>query len=171
MDGIPQHTRLLVTRLLDAYCARICPPTARHAVQLAWRMGHDEVVLEEWRPILGIPGTRRAVPVARIRWSAREAAWTLEHAADARRFRRYPRLRGSRSFLELLREFDADPAGYFWGRLNGNSLRWCRPEGRCPGCEARYCGVLGLDPTTTVGGDRPAADRTSPQDLSLRPAR
>ena len=78
MSEIPQHTRWLVTRLLDAYCARICPPTARHTVQLAYRMGIDDVVIEEWRPILGVPGTRRAVPVARLRWHAAGADWTLD---------------------------------------------------------------------------------------------
>jgi hypothetical protein len=61
--------------------------------------------------------------------------------------RRYRPLPSSRSFIELLREFDADPAGLFWGRIDGKSLRWCRSEGRCAPCEARYCGVLGLRPS------------------------
>jgi len=151
VSEIPQHTRWLVTRLLDAYCARICPPTARHAVQLAYRMGTDVVVIEEWRSILGIPGTRRAVPVARLRWHAVESDWTLDYADTAGQMRRYPPLDRSRSILELLREFDADPAGYFWGRLNGHSLRWCRPEGRCAGCDLRYREILGLAPSGSPG--------------------
>jgi hypothetical protein len=143
VSGIPQHTRLLVTRLLDAYCARICPPSARHTVHIGYRLAHDEVVLEEHRRILGIAGTRRAVPVARMRWRASDAAWTLEHADPSGVMRRYRPLPSSRSFIELLREFDADPAGLFWGRIDGKSLRWCRPEGRCASCEVKYCGVLG----------------------------
>ncbi len=151
MSEIPQHTRWLVTRLLDAYCARICPPTARHAVQLAYHLGTDHVLIEEWRPILGIPGTRRAMTVARLRWRAAESDWTLEYADRAGQLRRYPPLERSRSILDLLREFDADPAGYFWGRLNGHSLRWCRPEGRCADCDVRYRGVLGLAPPQGTG--------------------
>ena len=143
MSGIPQHTRLLVTRLLDAYCARICPPSARHTVHIGYRLAHDEVVLEQHRRILGIAGTRRTVPVARMRWRASDAAWTLEHADLSGVMRRYRPLPSSRSFIELLREFDADPAGLFWGRIDGKSLRWCRPEGRCASCEVKYCGVLG----------------------------
>ena len=149
MSGIPQHTRLLVTRLLDAYCARICPPSARHTVHIGYRLAHDEVVLEEYRRILGIAGTRRAVPVARMRWRASDAAWTLEHADLSGVMRRYRPLPSSRSFIELLREFDADPAGLFWGRIDGKSLRWCRPEGRCASCEAKYCGVLGTASAVT----------------------
>jgi len=149
VSGIPQHTRLLVTRLLDAYCARICPPSARHTVHIGYRLAHDEVVLEEYRRILGIAGTRRAVPVARMRWRASDAAWTLEHADLSGVMRRYRPLPSSRSFIELLREFDADPAGLFWGRIDGKSLRWCRPEGRCSSCEAKYCGVLGTASAVT----------------------
>lgn len=149
MSGIPQHTRLLVTRLLDAYCARICPPSARHTVHIGYRLAHDEVVLEEYRRILGIAGTRRTVPVARMRWRASDAAWTLEHADPSGVMRRYRPLPSSRSFIELLREFDADPAGLFWGRIDGKSLRWCRPEGRCASCEVKYCGVLGTKPAVT----------------------
>lgn len=146
MSGIPQHTRLLVTRLLDAYCARICPPGARHTVQVGYRLGQDSVTIEEHRRILGIAGTRRAVPVARLRWRAADASWTLEHADPSGVMRRYRPRPSSRSFLELLREFDADPAGLFWGRIDGKSLRWCRPEGRCAGCDARYRAILGMEP-------------------------
>lgn len=158
VSGIPQHTLLLVTRLLDAYCARICPPSARHTVQIGHRFEPDAVVLEEHRRILGVAGTRRAVDVARMRWRAADAAWTLEYADASGVMRRYRPLPSSRSFLELLREFDADPAGLFWGRIDGKSLRWCRPEGRCAPCEAKYCGVLGTapPPETTSRGDRPA---------------
>ena len=148
MSGIPQHTRLLVTRLLDAYCARICPPSARHTVQMGYHLSHDSVILEEHRRILGIAGTRRTVPVARLRWRASDSAWTLEHADPSGVMRRYRARPSSRSFLELLREFDADPAGLFWGRIDGKSLRWCRPEGRCAGCDARYCAILGMEPLT-----------------------
>lgn len=163
MSGIPQHTRLLVTRLLDAYCARICPPSARHAVQVGYHLGYDTVVLEEHRRILGIAGTRRAVPVARMRWRASDAAWTLEHADPSGVMRRYRPLPSSRSFIELLREFDADPAGLFWGRIDGKSLRWCRPEGRCAPCEARYCAILGMEP---VAGGAAAEAVVEPTGLS-----
>lgn len=144
MSGIPQHTLLVVTRLLDAYCARVCPPSARQTVLIGYRLEHDAVVLEEHRRILGVAGTRRAVPVARMRWRPADGCWTFEHADPSGMMRRYRPLPASRSFLALLREFDADPAGLFWGRIDGKSLRWCRSEGRCAPCEARYRDVLGL---------------------------
>ena len=158
MRGIPQHTRLLVTRLLDAYCARICPPSARQTVLIGYRMAHDAVVIEEHRRILGVAGTRRAVPVARLRWRGDEGCWTLEHADPSGVMRRYRPLPSSRSFLELLREFDADPVGLFWGRIDGKSLRWCRSEGRCAPCEAKYCSVLGVPRHLQAGQTLMTAD-------------
>ena len=114
----------------------------------------DAVVIEEHRRILGVAGTRRAVPVARLRWRAARGCWTLEHADRSGTMRRYRPLPASRSFIELLREFDADPAGLFWGRIDGKSLRWCRPEGRCAPCEAKYCDVLGM-PCQLQAGQAP----------------
>jgi hypothetical protein len=65
--------------------------------------------------------------------------------------------------VELLREFDADPAGLFWGRIDGKSLRWCRSEGRCAPCEARYCAILGMEP---VAGGAAAEAVVEPTGLS-----
>ncbi|MFO1427720.1 MAG: DUF3024 domain-containing protein [Steroidobacteraceae bacterium] len=144
MTGIPQHTRWLVERLLAAYCARICPPQVRSVVQLGFTLEHDRATLEELRPICGVPGTRRPMPLAQFRYDEREQLWRLFHADESGRWRRYAARPASPRFIDLLRELDADPNGTFWCRIDGKSLRWCSSRGRCAECDAKYCRVLGL---------------------------
>jgi len=144
MGGIPLHTHHLVEKLLQAYCDRICPPSARNTVLLGFRLEHDRVFVHEMQKLFGIPGTGQPVEVAQFRYHAARNQWRMLFADDAGRWRCYPGHRPTRSFIELLREFDADPAGVFWGRINGKSLRWCSPRGRCADCDLRYCQVLGV---------------------------
>lgn len=154
--SIPLHTTRLVERTLGRYCQRICPPTARNAVQLGFRIDADRVTLYEIRLLCGVPGTHRHVSVAQLRYSARSGEWRLFHADQPWGWKRHAAQAPSRSFIELLRAIDADEAGLFWGRVNGKSLRWCSPRGRCEGCEQRYCAMLGgeqrgLAPVVAVG--------------------
>lgn len=143
MNKLPQHSQALVTRLLDAYCARICPPLVRNTVLIGYRIEGDQVVIHELRRILGVAGTREPVPVARVRYRSSSGDWLLDYFEDGV-WQRYRPLLRSQSFLELLREFDLDPTGLFWGRLDGKSLRWCSSRGRCIDCDLRYQQVLGL---------------------------
>lgn len=143
VNEIPQHTRALITRLLEAYCARICPPAARNAVSIDFRLETDHVVIHELKRICGVPGTRRASPVARFRYRHASADWTLDYFFEGG-WRRHRTAAIGSSFISLLREFDADPAGHFWGQLDGKSLRWCSARGRCNDCDLRYKQVLGL---------------------------
>jgi hypothetical protein len=144
VNGIPLHTQRLVERLLQNYCDRICPPSARHAVLLGFSVGWDRATVHELQRLFGIPGTGRPIELAQFRYRAAGNEWRLYHVDDRGRWRRYPRRAPAHSFVELLREFDADPAGLFWGRINGKSLRWCSPRGRCADCDLRYCQVLGV---------------------------
>jgi hypothetical protein len=149
VNAIPLHTARLVEKLLTSYCQRVCPPSARHAVQLRFALGHDRVTVSEVRRFCGVPGADLIVPLAEFRYARRTGDWQLLHAAgvpatSTPRWRRYPTVNRSRNFLELLRAFDADPAGRFWSRLNGRSVRWCSSTGRCEGCDHRYGRILGL---------------------------
>ena len=108
MHAIPQHTRHLLERLLEAYCARICPPTARNTVLIGYRIEEDRVWIDELRRICGVPGTRRSVPVARFRYRASDGCWLLDQRDEAGRWRRHRALAPTRSFLELLREVEPE---------------------------------------------------------------
>ena len=148
MNDIPLHTRRLVERLLGSYCARICPPTARHAVLLDYRVEADSATLYELRSICGVAEMRRPVPLARFCYRAARNEWRLYAAEEIDDesivWRRYAARPAGRNFIELLRELDADPRGIFWGRVDGKSLRWCSARGRCADCDEKYCQVLGF---------------------------
>ena len=144
MAELPEHTRSLIERLLEQYCARICPPAARQVINIGYHIAGTAVFLEEHRRICGVPGTRRSIPLARLRYRSIDGYWTLEHRSSQGSWRRHPSLVPTRHFLELLREFDADPLGLFWSHLDGKNLRWCSARGRCQGCEWRYAQILGL---------------------------
>jgi hypothetical protein len=143
MSALPAHTSRLVERLLSGYCRRICPPSARHAVLLDYRIEEERATLSEARLFCGVPGTHRRVDIAQFRYEP-GGEWRLFYADETLRWRRYARRASSRSFVELLREVDADAEGAFWGRINGKSLRWCSARGRCDGCDEQYCRILGL---------------------------
>lgn len=134
----------MVERLLDGYCARICPPAARHAVRLSYRMETCHVTLFELQRICGVPGTQLPVPVAQFRYRSEDGAWRLAWRDQAGSWRCYPLEPRHRTFLDWLRELDRDPDGRFWARVDGKSLRWCSSRGRCDSCEERYGQVLGF---------------------------
>jgi len=146
-NTIPQHTRTLIERLLEAYCARICPVTACNTVLIGYSVAEDYVVIHELKRICGVSGTCLPSPVARFRYCSTTQYWALDYFEEgdvARSWRRYKPLSQSRSFIELLRVFDIDPEAHFWSHLDGKSLRWCSAKGRCLECDIRYKQVLGL---------------------------
>ena len=169
MNNIPQHTRLMIERLLDAYCTRICPLLARNTVLIGYRIDADQVVIHELRRILGVPGTCEPVPVARFRHRPAGNDWALDFF-DGSTWRRYRPLPASRGFIELLREFDRDPEGLFWGHLDGKSLRWCSARGRCAGCDLRYRQVLGVA-VDSAAPDAAPSTRANVAALSARSIR
>lgn len=169
MNGLPDHTRRVAERLLDAYCQRICPPEFREQVVLGYRLDAHGATLHEVRRICGVPGTARLYDVARLRFDARRGTWRLHFRDDVDddvpRWRRYPGSREQRNLAVLMREFDADACGLFWPRINGASLRWCSSRGRCSGCTQRYRSVLGA-PTPDGACERAAYEVLLPLDSS-----
>jgi hypothetical protein len=144
---LPDHTRRLAERLLEAYCRGLCRPATGPRLELGFRLDEDGAVLHEQRRLCGIPGTGRPVAFARLRFAPDSGTWTLlcgdEYAAANPRWRRYPGLGPARDLAALLRVVDADPGGRFFPQLNGASLRWCSSKGRCADCAQRTQAVLG----------------------------
>jgi hypothetical protein len=142
---LPQHTSRLVERGLARYCERVCPPSFARQVRLAYRIEGRVATLYEIKPAWCTASeiARRESAVARFVYQPRDGSWRFQHPERGSGWRSYRRLPRSRDFLALLREIDADPAGIFWGRVNGASLRWCSAHGRCARCDARYRDILG----------------------------
>jgi hypothetical protein len=161
--ALSELTRRLVERHCRRYCGPVCPPSATNQVRLSYRIAGDDVWICELRPLFRTLGmhAQRAVPLAQLRFDAATRQWTLRHATAEGRSRPYPGAPRSRDFLALLREFDRDPCGLFWQRVNGASLRWCSSRGRCRRCDLRYRQLLGDPgaeygtPTGTLRRERP----------------
>ena len=143
--SLPAHTARMVERTLSAYCSRFCPP-GRRQLRLGFRVEPALVVIHELRDLCGVPGMPREVPIARFRYRAATGDFRLDCCRDEpARWRPYP-FDGTGSFSALLRIFDEDALGLFWGRVNGASLRWCSPRGRCAACGERQRAALGWRP-------------------------
>jgi hypothetical protein len=149
---LPLHTARLTERRLAQYCERVCPPSFGRQVRLAYRLEGRIATLYEIKPAWCTLSdvAHRDCDVARFIYEPRDGSWRFQYHERSRRWRSYRRLPRSRDFLALLREIDADPAGIFWGRVNGASLRWCSSRGRCPQCDQRYRSILGLVDTVAV---------------------
>lgn len=143
--NLPLHTERLAERRLARYCERVCPPSFQRQVKLGWRLEGVVATLFEiksaWCTLSDV--AHRESCIARFVYEPRDGSWRFQYFERERGWRSYRRLPRSRDFMALLREIDADPAGIFWGRINGTSLRWCSSRGRCAQCDARYRSILG----------------------------
>jgi len=147
--ALPDHTRRLAEQLLGRYCEELCRPRTGQRVELGFRIDDAGATLFEQRRICGVPGSARAVDVARLRFARPSGAWQLQYPASYAaegppRWRAHRGLRAERSLARLLREIDEDPRGRFWPRLNGANLRFCSARGRCADCAARCRAMLGV---------------------------
>ena len=86
MNTIPQHTHTLIERLLESYCERVCPPTARNTVLLGYYIAEDHAVIHELKRICGVPGTCLPSPVARFRYRCLTQDWALDYFDPAKAF-------------------------------------------------------------------------------------
>jgi hypothetical protein len=142
---LSEHTRRLVEGHCRRYCAPVCPPDVVNQVRLEFRIDDDGVWIYELRPLfraLGMHAARK-VPLARLRYHGAAHEWSLHRCDAGGHLRAYAPRPRTRDFLVLLREFDRDPHGIFWDRINGASLRWCSSRGRCRHCELCYLRILG----------------------------
>jgi Protein of unknown function (DUF3024) len=142
---LPQHTARLAAARLARYCEQICDPAFTRQVRLGYRIEGRVATLFEVRPAYCTTSdiAVRECDVARFAHDPRDGYWRFHYFLRDGGWRRYRRLPRARDILVLLREIDRDPAGLFWGHLNGASLRWCTANGRCATCEFRYRAVLG----------------------------
>lgn len=78
--------------------------------------GHAITIVERrppWQPELGPEWT--SVDIARLRYDADAALWSLQWKGSDNRWHPYTRVPPSHDVAPLLAEIDADPTSHFWG--------------------------------------------------------
>jgi Protein of unknown function (DUF3024) len=90
---------------------------ARHQVRVECQLAPRYLMIVErrapWRADFGPKWT--TFPIARLRYTAADKAWTLYWRDRNLRFHIYDRLAPSRIIDDVLLEIDRDPTGIFWG--------------------------------------------------------
>jgi len=99
------------------FCEQRVPPEAFDEVRLDAEVGGSAVTIVEcrapWREDYGPEWTR--LGIARLRYSAKGAAWSLYWRDRNERWHRYDRTSPTGDVISLLDEIDKDPTGIFWG--------------------------------------------------------
>jgi hypothetical protein len=102
---------------VQRWCADRVPEHARHQVRIECEIDRLFLTIVErrapWRADFGPEWTR--LPVARLRFTAAPATWTLHWRDRNLRFHRYHLIEPSANVSRLIDEIDRDPTGIFWG--------------------------------------------------------
>jgi hypothetical protein len=103
--------------VIRQYCERHVPPHALHELRTETVLSRGAVTIVEcrapWREDLGPEWTKRGV--ARLRYTAKDAIWTLYWSDRNGRWHRYDPVGPTPDIRTLLDEVDHDPMGIFWG--------------------------------------------------------
>lgn len=100
-----------------AWCRQRVPERLHDQLRVECDLDARHVTIYEtrppWGPDMGTAWTR--FPVARLRYTRTNQAWTLYWRDRNLRWHTYQDLPTTRHVEELLSEIDRDPAGIFWG--------------------------------------------------------
>ena len=113
MSGLPETD---VARVLR-WCRARVPEHVRDQVRVEVDVAARHFTIVEcrppWRPGVGPDWTR--FPIARLRYSAVTALWSLYWRDRNLRFHEYDRVSATANIEDLLSEVDRDPTAIFWG--------------------------------------------------------
>ena len=99
------------------WCDQRVPERAQHQVRLECHIADRHLTIVErrapWREDFGPEWT--SLPIARLRYTAKDKTWTLYWRDRNLRFHLYDRVGPSSTTEDLLDEIDRDPTHIFWG--------------------------------------------------------
>ena len=102
---------------VQRWCAKRVPEPARSQVRVECEIAPRHLTIVErrapWRADQGPEWT--TLPVARLRYTMADRAWTLYWRDRNSRFHAYDRLAPTPRVEDLLTEIDRDPTALFWG--------------------------------------------------------
>lgn len=116
-DADPMALPELDVARVQRWCAGRVPEHALHQVRVECEVAPRHLTIIErrapWREDFGPEWS--SFPIARLRYSAADQAWSLSWRDRNLRFHAYDLLAPSRRVEDLLAEIDRDPTGIFWG--------------------------------------------------------
>ena len=113
--ALPEHTREVVTKVLDRYCDERIPEHVRNKVRLVYRFRGHSVTLCEERPAFQQPDQWVEIVVAQFRMDKTTFEWSLYWANRNSKWLPHEEFAPTRDFEAALAEVDANPYGMFWG--------------------------------------------------------
>ena len=112
---LPEFTIRLVETKLTEYCEHKIPIHARDQVKLIYKIIGNKVSLIETRPYHMNPSVWTETPIAQFRFDHETKKWVLYWMDRNSRWHLYDLVKPSADFEDMLKEFDRDPTGIFWG--------------------------------------------------------
>lgn len=114
---LPVKERTQAEFALAKFCQQRITPAMRAQVRLEYAIRGLAAILVERRPPWPSPTPDEEwlrILVARFRFAAKTATWTLDWRDSDERWHPYAFTR-AKTLVGLLREVDRDPTGIFWG--------------------------------------------------------
>lgn len=112
---LPPLVRQLAEAKLDTYSARRIPARLRDEMRLEHKVRGNSITLIERRPPWRGGGAWSSSPIAQLRYSADDGAWTLHCCDRNRRWHVYEFAEPTADLDELVDAIDLDRTGIFWG--------------------------------------------------------
>jgi len=113
--AIPEFEVRRVSALLERYCEARVRPEVRHKITIGFSVRGSAITLFERRPRFNAPSQWLEGGVARFRYDATTATWSLYCMHRDLKWHEYLSRGPAKRFETLLNEVQADPTGIFWG--------------------------------------------------------
>ena len=112
---IPHDIQTAAEVQLDRYCVRIVPEHAYDKVRIGYIVKGMAITLFEERPGFRDKTIWERNDIVRIRYSKKDALWTLYCRDRNLEWHIYGRMPPTPNFSKILEEIESDPTGIFWG--------------------------------------------------------
>lgn len=104
-----------VHKIMDAYCDKRIPESARDQVRLSYHLRGNKLHLVESRQPFQMPGEWIGMKIAQFEFNTETRKWTLYCFDRNDKRMPYPEYNEDLRLEALLVEVDEDPTGIFWG--------------------------------------------------------
>ena len=113
---LPELTKRLVEKKLDAFLGKRVPPHVADKIRLSYTFRGNSVTIWEnrapWSPAMT---SWTASAVAQLRYDPKAQMWVLYWRDRNSKWHLYERIAPVKNIDRILAEIDRDPTGIYWG--------------------------------------------------------